>query len=152
VVDVRAVIQRVRKASVSVGEKTVGEIGRGLAVLVGVAKDDTAEDAGYLADKIASLRIFEDEHGKMNRSVQDIDGEVLIVSQFTLMGDARRGRRPSFTLAASPELAESLYETFVDMCRQKIGRVETGQFQTEMLVSIINDGPVTILLDSKKLF
>lgn len=148
----RAVVQRVKKASVTIKKDVVGSIDTGLLVFVGVGIDDTIEDAKYLVDKIVSLRIFEDEQGKMNKSLQDVGAELLVVSQFTLMGDVRKGRRPSFTQAASPEIAEKLYIDFVKLCREKIPRVATGKFQAEMLVEILNDGPVTILLDSKKLF
>ena len=130
----------------------MGEIGFGLLVLLGVAADDTGADATYLADKIAGLRIFEDENGKMNRSVTDIDGAVLAVSQFTLYGDVRRGKRPSFDSAARPERAREIYEYFVAQVRQRGLRCETGEFQAMMSVSLVNDGPVTILLDSSKLF
>ena len=148
----RAVIQRVRNASVTIDGKIYSEIKSGLAVLLGVAEGDTAKDAEYLAEKIVSLRIFEDEAGKMNKSVQDIDGELLIVSQFTLLGDARKGRRPSFIQAASPDIASSLYDTVVHLCRQRVKKIGTGQFQAHMLVNMSNDGPVTILLDSKRQF
>lgn len=148
----RAVVQRVKNASVTIGQETAAEIGKGLVVLLGVEKEDSIDDACYLAEKVVTLRIFEDQEGKMNRSLQDIDGELLIVSQFTIMGDVRKGRRPSFTQAAPPEEAEKLYNGFVEICKSKIVKVSTGQFQTEMLVKIYNDGPVTILLDSKKLF
>ena len=148
----RAVVQRVSRASVAVEGKVVGEIGFGLLVLLGVAADDTGADATYLADKIAGLRIFEDENGKMNRSVTDIDGAVLAVSQFTLYGDVRRGKRPSFDSAARPERAREIYEYFVAQVRQRGLRCETGEFQAMMSVSLVNDGPVTILLDSSKLF
>jgi len=148
----RAVVQRVKNASVTIGQEVVADIGKGLVVLLGVETGDNIDDASYLAEKVITLRIFEDEEGKMNKSLQDIGGEILIVSQFTIMGDVRRGRRPSFTQAAPPEEAEKLYNDFVDICRRKIAKVSTGQFQAEMLVKIYNDGPVTILLDSKKLF
>ncbi|ADL08118.1 D-aminoacyl-tRNA deacylase [Thermosediminibacter oceani] len=148
----RAVVQRVKKASVTVDGEVISEIGPGLMVLVGVGHDDTPEDAEYLADKVASLRVFEDGEGKMNLSVADTGGEILIVSQFTLMGDVRKGRRPSFSLAAPQDKARELYERFVEYCRRKISKVKTGQFQAHMLVTILNDGPVTILLDSKKVF
>lgn len=148
----RAVVQRVKKASVTVGEEVIASIDKGLVLLLGVGTEDSIDDANYLAEKVIALRIFEDEEGKMNKSLQDIGGGLLIVSQFTLMGDARKGRRPSFTQAASPEVAERLYNDFVNICRSKISKVNTGKFQAEMLVKIYNDGPVTILLDSKKLF
>ncbi len=148
----RAVVQRVTRASVEVGNETVGEIGPGLLVLLGVARDDTEADASYLADKIAGLRIFEDSGGKMNLAAADTGGAVLAVSQFTLFGDVRRGKRPSFDDAARPEQAVRLYELFVDKIRAAGLRCETGKFQEMMELELINDGPVTILLDSKKLF
>ena len=148
----RAVVQRVSKASVAVDDQIVGEIGPGLVVLLGVSTGDAEADADYLAEKIAGLRIFEDEGGKMNRSVADAGGAVLAVSQFTLYGDVRRGRRPSFDDAARPERARELYEYFVAQIRQRGLRCETGQFQAMMSVSLVNEGPVTILLDSSKLF
>jgi len=148
----RAVVQRVTRASVSIDEEMVGEIGNGLVVLLGIARDDTQEDADYLVPKIAALRIFDDDDGKMNRSLKDIDGGLLIVSQFTLYGDVRRGLRPSWSDAAAPEIAEPLYDYFVESSRKLLGRVETGSFRKMMLVELVNDGPVTILLDSRKLF
>jgi D-tyrosyl-tRNA(Tyr) deacylase len=148
----RAVVQRVNSASVEIDGEVYSKIGRGLMVLLGVQTSDTTDDARYIADKILGLRIFEDEEGKMNRSLLDIDGELLIVSQFTLMGDARKGRRPSFTDAAPGPIAESLYESVIEHCRQKVNRVATGKFQAYMTVNIANDGPVTILLDSKRQF
>jgi D-tyrosyl-tRNA(Tyr) deacylase len=148
----RAVVQRVSRASVSVNAELTGSIGRGLLVLLGVAHDDAQSDADYLADKIAGLRIFEDEAGKMNLSVADIGGTVLAVSQFTLFGDVRRGKRPSFDAAAPPEHAKALYEYFVECIRALGLRCETGRFQEMMEVELVNTGPVTILLDSKKLF
>jgi len=148
----RAVVQRVTRASVTVDEEIVGEIGNGLVVLLGIARDDTKEDADYLVPKIAALRIFDDAEGRMNRSLKDIDGGLLIVSQFTLYGDVRRGLRPSWSDAAAPEVAEPLYDCFVECSRKLLGRVETGSFRKMMLVELVNDGPVTILLDSRKLF
>ena len=148
----RACIQRVNEASVTVAGTVVGEIGRGLVVLLGVGQRDTQEDARYLADRVAGLRVFEDHEGKMNRSLQDIGGAVLAISQFTLYGDCRKGRRPSFTRAAPPELAETLYETFVAAVGVQGIRVETGQFRANMSVALVNDGPVTLLLDSSKSF
>jgi D-aminoacyl-tRNA deacylase len=148
----RAVIQRVSEASVIVDGQTVGEIRQGLVVLLGVARGDTSRDAVYLAEKTSGLRIFEDEHGKMNRSVEDISGSVLVVSQFTLLGDCRKGRRPGFTDAAEPELADMLYEDYVGIMQQRGINVATGIFRAEMKVGLINDGPVTILLDSRKQF
>ncbi|MBS1803660.1 MAG: D-tyrosyl-tRNA(Tyr) deacylase [Acidobacteria bacterium] len=148
----RAVVQRVSKASVSVNECGVGKIEVGLLVLIGVSTGDSESDVEYLVDKIAGLRIFEDDDGKMNRCVSDVGGAVLAISQFTLYGDARRGKRPSFDGAARPERARELYEYFVAQIRQRNLRCETGQFQATMSVSLINEGPVTILLDSSKLF
>jgi D-aminoacyl-tRNA deacylase len=148
----RAVVQRVSRASVKVDGKLVGEIAAGLLVLLGVAEDDTEADAGYLAEKISGLRIFEDGAGKMNLSAAEIGGAVLVVSQFTLFGDVRRGKRPSFDAAARPEQARALYEHFVGRFRALGLRCETGCFQEMMEVELVNSGPVTILLDSKKLF
>ncbi|MFP5211182.1 MAG: D-aminoacyl-tRNA deacylase [Acidobacteriota bacterium] len=148
----RAVVQRVSSASVAVGGQVIGEIGPGLLVLLGVAASDAEADADYLAGKIAGLRIFEDGDGKMNRSVADVGGAVLAVSQFTLYGDVRRGKRPSFDDAARPERARELYEYFVAQIRRRGLRCETGQFQAMMAVSLVNQGPVTVLLDSAKLF
>jgi D-tyrosyl-tRNA(Tyr) deacylase len=148
----RAVIQRVRRAKVTIDEEIVGEIEGGLVVLLGIARDDAQHDADYLADKIAALRIFDDSEGKMNLSVQEVGGALLIVSQFTLYGDVRRGLRPSWIDAAAPETAEPLYEYFVSRCRNKVGKVATGGFRRMMQVELVNDGPVTILLDSRKLF
>lgn len=148
----RAVIQRVSRASVKVEGKTVGEIGPGLLVLLGIARDDAEADADYLAEKIAGLRIFEDAGGKMNRSIADMGGSVLAVSQFTLFGDVRRGKRPSFDAAARPELARPLYQHFVAKLRSSGLACETGKFQAIMEVALVNDGPVTILLDSRKVF
>ena len=148
----RAVVQRVTRASVTIDGEVVGEIGNGLVVLLGVARDDTKEDADYLAPKIIALRIFDDADGKMNVSLKDIDGGLLIVSQFTLYGDVRRGLRPSWSDAALPELAEPLYDYFVETTRKLLGRVETGSFRKMMQVELVNDGPVTILLDSRKNF
>jgi D-tyrosyl-tRNA(Tyr) deacylase len=148
----RAVVQRVTRANVTIDGEIVGEIGSGLVVLLGIARDDTKDDADYLAPKIAALRIFDDAEGKMNRSLKDIDGGLLIVSQFTLYGDVRRGLRPSWSDAAAPEIAEPLYDYFVESSRKLLGRVETGSFRKMMLVELVNDGPVTILLDSRKLF
>ena len=148
----RAVIQRVSSASVNVESTVVGQIGRGLLVLLGVSKDDSEAAADYLVEKTIGLRIFEDNAGKMNLSVQDINGEVLVVSQFTLYGDVRRGKRPSFDAAARPEHANKLYEYFVGKIRAAGVKCETGKFQAMMGVSLVNDGPVTILLDSEKTF
>ena len=148
----RAVVQRVTRASVTINEEIVGEIGNGLVVLLGIARDDTKEDADYLIPKIAALRIFDDADGKMNLSLKDVDGGLLIVSQFTLYGDVRRGLRPSWSDAAAPEIAEPLYDYFVESSRKLLPRVETGSFRKMMLVELVNDGPVTILLDSRKQF
>ena len=148
----RAVVQRVSSASVTVEGRVVGEIGPGLLVLVGVSASDAEADADYLVEKICGLRIFEDGDGKMNRSVADVGGAVLAVSQFTLYGDVRRGKRPSFDNAARTERARELYEYFVAQIRQRELHCETGQFQAEMSVSLVNQGPVTLLLDSSKLF
>lgn len=148
----RAVVQRVTRANVTIDAEIVGEIENGLVVLLGIARDDTREDADYLVPKIAQLRIFDDADGKMNRSLKDIDGGLLIVSQFTLYGDVRRGLRPSWSDAAAPEVAEPLYDYFVESSRKLLGRVETGSFRKMMLVELVNDGPVTILLDSRKRF
>lgn len=148
----RAVIQRVSQASVVANEQTVGSIDHGLLVLLGVADRDTEKDVQYLAEKTAGLRIFEDDKGKMNLSVEDVSGGILVISQFTLLGDCRKGRRPGFTDAAPPETADKLYEVFVEALRSRGVYVATGIFQAEMKVSLINDGPVTILLDSRKQF
>lgn len=148
----RAVIQRCSRAEVTVGDKSVGRIGHGLVVLVGVQTGDSAADAEWLAGKVAGLRIFSDAAGKMNLDLAETGGSVLAISQFTLLGDARRGRRPSFVAAAEPEAGNRLYETFVASLRQLGLTVETGIFQAEMQVSLTNDGPVTILLDSRRLF
>jgi D-aminoacyl-tRNA deacylase len=148
----RAVVQRVSRAKVTVNDWVAGEIGLGLLVLVGVGHGDTEADAMYLAEKIAGLRIFEDGDGKMNRSVADVGGSVLAVSQFTLYGDVRRGKRPSFDAAALPDPARCLYEFFVERLRTAGLRCETGRFQEMMQVELVNEGPVTILLDSTKAF
>jgi D-aminoacyl-tRNA deacylase len=149
---VRAVVQRVSRARVRVGGEVTGEIARGLAVLLGVSRDDVEEDARFLADKVAGLRVFEDSAGKMNLAIADVGGGVLVVSQFTLLGDARKGNRPSFTEAAPPEAANALYERFCALLREKALRVATGIFRASMEVELVNEGPVTILLDSKRLF
>src|SRR5215510_1305710 len=148
----RAVVQRVSRCKVTVDSKVVGEIGAGLLVLLGVSKEDTEAAADYSAEKIIGLRIFEDDAGKMNVSVLDKGGEVLVVSQFTLYGDVRRGKRPSFDAAARPEEARRLYEYFVQKVRAAGLRCETGEFQAMMDVELVNDGPVTIILDSEKVF
>jgi D-tyrosyl-tRNA(Tyr) deacylase len=143
------VIQRVTECEVHVDDQTIGRIGPGLLVLLGVSRADEEKDADYLADKIAHLRIFEDDDGKMNHSLVDTGGEMLIVSQFTLLGNCRKGRRPSFVQAAPPEKAERLYDYFVYQVRLKGVSVATGQFQAKMAVSLVNDGPVTLILESK---
>lgn len=148
----RAVVQRVVHADVTVEGKTTGTIEQGLMVLLGVGEDDSEKDAEYMAEKICGLRIFEDAEGKMNLSVLDVGGQLLAVSQFTLYGDVRKGKRPSFSTAARPEEANGLYRQFIDCCKQRGLQVEEGIFQAEMLVKIHNDGPVTILLDSQKIF
>jgi D-tyrosyl-tRNA(Tyr) deacylase len=148
----RAVLQRVTRASVRVEGETVGEIGPGLVVLLGVAREDSEEDARYLLEKVLSLRVFDDAEGRMNLSVVERGGGLLVVSQFTLYGNARRGRRPSWSDAAPPEMAEPLYEFFVAEARRTAARVATGSFRRMMEVELVGDGPVTILLDSRKLF
>jgi D-tyrosyl-tRNA(Tyr) deacylase len=148
----RAIVQRVSRAQVTVDGEIIGQIGPGLLVLLGVGRDDTEADGAYLAEKIAGLRVFEDDAGKMNRSLTDIGGGVLAVSQFTLYGDVRRGKRPSFDAAAPPEKARELYEFFVEKIRAAGLRCQTGRFQVEMKVELVNEGPVTILLDSEKQF
>lgn len=148
----RAVVQRVTEASVIVENNIVGSIDAGLMILLGVEENDTKDDAAYLADKIANLRIFEDDNGKINLSVLDIGGSLLVVSQFTLLGDCRKGRRPSFIQAAEPRKANELYRLFVQKCREFGIKTEEGIFQADMLVKINNDGPVTLLLDSRKVF
>jgi D-tyrosyl-tRNA(Tyr) deacylase len=145
----QALVQRVTNASVTVGNKTVGEIGQGLVVLLGVARDDSPEDARYLADKVVNLRIFSDEAGRFSLSALEVKGEILVVSQFTLLADTRKGRRPSFTEAAPPDKARELYEFFIEQVRSFRLKVETGVFQEYMLVDIHNDGPVTLSLESK---
>lgn len=147
----RAVVQRVSRSSVTVDEKIVGEIQQGLMVLLGVEQGDTEKDMKYIADKVMNLRIFEDDQEKMNLSVQDIKGELLVVSQFTLLGDCRKGRRPSFVEAARPAEADALYQEMVKYCSESLP-VQTGVFQADMQVDILNDGPVTVLLDSKRKF
>lgn len=148
----RAVIQKVKRASVTVEGELVGKIGQGILVLLGVSNEDSEKDVSYLVEKTLNLRIFEDADGKMNLSLLDVKGELLVVSQFTLYGDARKGRRPSFITAAQPEKANQLYELFVSEARKQVEKVGTGRFQAMMDVELINDGPVTILLDSTKLF
>jgi D-tyrosyl-tRNA(Tyr) deacylase len=148
----RAVVQRVTRAKVIVDSEIVGEIKQGLVVLLGVARDDSATDAEYLAAKIVTLRIFDDDDGKMNRSVKDVGGGVLVISQFTLYGDVRRGLRPSWIEAAAPEVAKPLYELFIAKVRELLANVATGSFRSQMQVELVNDGPVTIMLDSRKEF
>ena len=148
----RVVVQRVKYSKVEVNGEKIGEIQKGLNVLLGISKEDTAEDISYMKDKILNLRIFEDEDGKLNRSLMDISGELLVVSQFTLYGDCRKGRRPSFIEALGGDEAEKMYEEFVKQCRQEVSKVETGKFGADMKVTIENDGPVTIMIDSKKNF
>ena len=146
----RAVVQRVTRAKVTVENETAGEIKQGLVVLLGVTRDDAETDAHYLAAKIAALRIFDDEAGRMNLSVKDVGGGMLVISQFTLYGDVRRGLRPSWIDAAAPEIAEPLYEFFIAQVRSLVSGVATGKFGAEMQVELVNDGPVTLLLDSRK--
>src|SRR5678815_4484645 len=148
----RAVIQRVTRARVTIEGEIAGEIEHGLVVLLGIARDDTKDDADYLVPKTIALRILDDAEGRRNVSVKDIDGGLLIVSQLTLYGDVRRGLRPSWSDAAAPEIAEPLYDYFVERSRNALGRVETGSFRKMMQVELVNDGPVTILLDSRKTF
>lgn len=148
----RAVVQRVKNSKVTVGGSIAGEINKGLTVLLGVGRDDSSQDITYLAEKILNLRIFEDNNGKMNLSLLETGGELLVVSQFTLYGDCRKGRRPGYDSAARSETAKELYEGFVEKCRGFGIKVQTGIFQAEMQVDISNDGPVTLLLDSKKEF
>ena len=148
----RAVVQRVSRAQVVIDGEISGQIGLGLLILLGVGHEDTEADANYLAEKIAGLRVFEDDSGKMNRSLQDVGGSVLAVSQFTLYGDVRRGKRPSFDRASPPEKARQLYESFVERIRSTGLRCETGRFQEMMKVELVNEGPVTILLDSARVF
>jgi D-tyrosyl-tRNA(Tyr) deacylase len=148
----RGVVQRVKSASVSVGGNQAGAIGKGLLVYVGVQKGDTEEDLGYIVKKLIGLRVFEDAGGKMNLDVREAGGALLVVSQFTLLGDSRKGRRPSFTEAAEPELAERLYKDLIEELRSAGLRTEEGEFRAHMEVASVNDGPVTILLDSRKLF
>ena len=148
----RAVVQRVKKSSVTVDGAVTGRIGQGLMVLIGVEDGDTEKDAEYIAKKVSALRVFDDENGVMNLSVQDIGGEILAVSQFTLLGDVRKGNRPSYFTAAGPEEADALYRKVIELIEEKGIHVEEGVFQAEMMVEIHNDGPVTILLESRKLF
>ncbi|UCD71718.1 MAG: D-tyrosyl-tRNA(Tyr) deacylase [Syntrophobacterales bacterium] len=148
----KVVIQRVKSATVSVDEDFIASIGKGVVVFLGVGKGDDEEDCEYLVGKIPHLRIFQDEEEKFNFSLMDVGGEILVVSQFTLFGDCRKGRRPSFTEAADPEYARKLYDYFVSRLREKGLRVQAGRFQAMMMVSLVNEGPVTLLLDSKKTF
>ena len=147
----RAVIQRVSEAKVTIGQETVGQIGRGYMVLLGIEDVDTEQDADYICDKIIGLRVFEDDQGKMNLGILDVNGAILLISQFTLYGDARHGRRPRFIKASRPEQAIPLYEYAIRRLSQSVP-VETGRFGAEMQVALVNDGPVTILLESKRLF
>jgi len=147
----RAVIQRVTKSSVTVDGKIVGNIGKGLNILLGIEKNDTEDDLKYIVEKALALRIFEDENGKMNLSVGDIQGEILVISQFTLYGDCRKGRRPSFDKAAAPDTANKLYKDFITYCKGNGFKTEHGIFGADMKVEISNDGPVTIILDSSKI-
>ncbi|KGK87909.1 D-aminoacyl-tRNA deacylase [Clostridium sp. HMP27] len=148
----RAVVQRVNFSKVEVDGKVIGSINKGLNVLLGVSKEDSIDDIKYLKDKILNLRIFEDKEGKMNKSLIDVAGELLVISQFTLYGDCRKGKRPSFIEALGGEEAKKFYEEFVKECKEVLGNVETGEFGADMKVTIENDGPVTIILDSKKTF
>jgi len=148
----RAVVQRVKMAKVMIGSEVVGEIGKGLLIFLGVGVEDNSDDADYLASKIASLRIFSDDNGKMNLSLLETGGDALVVSQFTLWGDCRKGRRPSFTRAADPAVANDLYQRFIDLLKGKGIQVAEGRFQEMMDVHLVNDGPVTMLLDSVKKF
>lgn len=148
----RSVVQRVTHGKVTVDGEVIGQIQKGMVILLGVGENDTSEDMTYLADKILGLRIFDDPDGKMNLSIQEIDGSMLIVSQFTLYGDCRKGRRPSYSSAANPDMANKMYESFLQYVRDAGVHVETGKFQAMMDVEIHNDGPVTLLLDSKKSF
>lgn len=147
----RAVLTRVKSASVTVDGSVIGQIGHGFLILLGVTHEDTEAQAVKLADKLMGLRIFEDENGKMNRSLEDVGGQVLVVSQFTLYGNCKKGRRPEFLAAARPEIAIPLYEKFIALCRDKGFSVETGEFGAEMLVESVNDGPVTLIVDTDQL-
>ena len=147
----RAVLTRVKSASVTVDGSVIGQIGQGFLILLGVTHEDTEAQAVKLADKLMGLRIFEDENGKMNRSLEDVGGQVLVVSQFTLYGNCKKGRRPEFLAAARPEIAIPLYDKFIALCRDKGFSVETGEFGAEMLVESVNDGPVTLIVDTDQL-
>lgn len=146
----RSVVQRVDRVDVRIGERCISSIEKGVLVFLGIEQGDRESDADYLTEKIIHLRIFEDENGKMNRSLLDMQGEMLIVSQFTLLGDCRRGRRPSFTGAEEPSRAKKMYEYFIFKAKQKVKRVSQGEFQAEMLIELVNNGPVTMLLDSRR--
>lgn len=148
----RAVVQRVGRARVSVDGRTVGDIARGFLVFVGIEEGDGEEDVSYVAEKVSGLRVFEDDQGKMNLALSDVGGDILLVSQFTLMGDCRKGRRPSFAQSAPPETAERLYQAVADELVRRGHRVETGRFRAEMEVELVNRGPVTMLLDSRRCF
>ena len=148
----RGVVQRVKRASVSVDNKIIGEIENGILLLLGVENTDDEKDLEYMADKVLNLRIFEDENGKMNKSLTDVNGGLLVISQFPLLGDARKGRRPSFIQAAAPDKAVPMYESFIDKMKEKEIKTQCGEFGADMQVELVNDGPVTILLDSKKVF
>jgi D-aminoacyl-tRNA deacylase len=148
----RAVIQRVKEARVEVEGEIVGRIGEGILIFLGIRKDDTQDDIEYLVDKVLGLRIFDDDAGKMNLSIAEVKGEILVVSQFTLYGDCRKGRRPSFDEAASPDMAEGLYDLFVKEVKKRGIKVQTGKFRALMDIHLVNSGPVTILLDSRKMF
>lgn len=148
----RGVVQRVKRASVSVDNKIIGEIENGILLLLGVENTDDEKDLEYMADKVPNLRIFEDENGKMNKSLTDVNGGLLVISQFTLLGDARKGRRPSFIQAAAPDKAVPMYESFINKMKEKEIKTQCGEFGADMQVELVNDGPVTILLDSKKVF
>ena len=148
----RAVIQRTQQSSVTVDNEVIADVGQGLTVFVGVGQDDTDADVAFLAEKIVNLRIFSDDKGKMNLSLLDINGYLLLVSQFTLFGDCRKGRRPSFDAAATPKMAEELYEKLIERCKGLGAKVACGKFQADMIVALENDGPVTMLLDSKRIF
>ena len=148
----RAVVQRVKSAGVSIENKTVSQIEKGILVLVGITQSDTKKDMEYIVNKCLGLRIFEDENGVMNKSLEDIKGELLLVSQFTLMGDARHGRRPSYIKAEAPSSAVKKYEELTELFKEKYGEIKTGVFGADMQVTLVNDGPVTILLDSEKIF
>lgn len=148
----RAVVQRVKSANVKINDIVIGQIGHGILLLLGIEEEDENSDLEYMADKVPNLRIFEDEFGKMNKSLIDVEGSILVISQFTLLGDARKGRRPSFIKAARPEKAIPLYEMFIKNMKEKNIKTEAGEFGGDMQVELINDGPVTILIDSKKVF